>query len=341
MGQTGTGKTHTLSGVLESLARDLSGSGVDVSLEFFEIYGNKCCDLLAGRKAIFLRADSEGRVNVRGQQTLGFPGAVGLAEAIAAALQVRAFEATERNAASSRSHAVCTLRIGNNGGVLRLVDLAGSERNYETTQMLARQHRESALINTSLMILKECFRAHAALQRGEKVRMPFRGSQLTQVMRECFTDVQHSTVVIATISPTADDVIHTNNTLKYATMLAKSLADEASHIEQDLPVLQKGKGAFKDVNVIDWTPADVIAWLQEVEGGRFSHVVVPSELNGRALLETSPQGLADLFEGEMRRARVDEEGEAWNITAGRRGAAIGRAIFAAARRAAMSEVGFN
>ena len=47
-------------------------------------------------------------------------------------------------------------------GRLALVDLAGSERNYETSRMRASQHKESGDINTSLMALKDCFRAHAA-----------------------------------------------------------------------------------------------------------------------------------------------------------------------------------
>lgn len=47
-------------------------------------------------------------------------------------------------------------------GRLALVDLAGSERNYETLKMSAAQHKESGDINTSLMALKDCFRAHAA-----------------------------------------------------------------------------------------------------------------------------------------------------------------------------------
>jgi len=338
MGQTGTGKTHTMSGVVECLARDLASSGANVSLEFFEIYGKKCCDLLRDGKEVFLRTDADGCVHVRGQRVVKLPGAVGLAEAIAAALRARAFEETERNAASSRSHAVCTLRLGDGGGVLRLVDLAGSERNFETTKMTALQHRESALINSSLMTLKECFRAHAAQQNGEQMRMPFRGSQLTQVLRDCFVDVSHSTAVIATVSPTADDVIHTINTLNHATMLAKPLADLASQCSRDLPLLQKGTGTFKDIRVMKWSNADVLAWLQEVENGRFAHIVVPRTLTGKTLLETSPQGLADLFDGELRRARVGEEGEAWNIRAERVGGALGRAIFAAARRAAMSEV---
>ena len=43
----------------------------------------------------------------------------------------------------------------------RLVDLAGSERNFETQLMSSAQHRESANINASLMVLKNCLRVIA------------------------------------------------------------------------------------------------------------------------------------------------------------------------------------
>lgn len=83
-------------------------------------------------------------------------------------LSLRRQEATERNPMSSRSHAVCELRVHRHGdtverslnqardthGCLRIVDLAGSERNYETQKMTAAMHRESATINTELMALK-------------------------------------------------------------------------------------------------------------------------------------------------------------------------------------------
>ena len=50
-GQTGTGKTYTLMGALERVARDL-GDDVHVAVEFFEIHGGgrgvcKLCDPLA------------------------------------------------------------------------------------------------------------------------------------------------------------------------------------------------------------------------------------------------------------------------------------------------------
>jgi len=336
MGQTGTGKTHTICGVVDCLVRDLAAAHRDLSAEFFEIHGKKCCDLFADRKEIHLRSCAGGKVHVRGQQTLHFDGSAGLSDAIAAALRLRASEKTERNEASSRSHAVCTLRLGGEGGVLRLVDLAGSERNFETTKMTSQQHRDSAEINFSLMVLKDCFRAHAALQRGEPALLPFRRSQLTRVLRDCFVDPAHATVVIATVSPTAADVIHTVNTLNHATMLAKNLADQASFCCVDIPLHLKGSGSFTTIPVQNWSAKDVHDWLQEVEDGRFAHVVVPPTLTGTVLLATSAQGLSDLFDGALRRARVDQEGEAWNIAVEDVGLDVGREIFAAARRAALA-----
>mmetsp|Transcript_12640 Transcript_12640/g.20932 ORF Transcript_12640/g.20932 Transcript_12640/m.20932 type:complete len:566 (-) Transcript_12640:163-1860(-) len=344
MGQTGTGKTHTISGVAECLSADLLALDLVIEVEFFEIYGKKCLDLLAERREIFLRSDADGRVHVRGQHVAKLERGQGLKNLLDEAMQLRASETTERNSASSRSHAICTIRLLGGletdgtlaNGMIRLVDLAGSERNFETTKMTAAQHRESAEINASLMVLKECFRAHAACQRGEKVQMPFRSSRLTRVLQECFTEPTHKTVVIATVSPSASDVIHTVNTMMHATMLAKPLADVESKVTVDIPLHLAGSGIFKDTPVLDWTEKEVQAWLLEAENGRFAHVVVPPNLNGKRLLSTSPQGLAELFDGALRAARADQEGEAWTVHA-EGGGRIGRQIFAAARRAALAQ----
>jgi len=114
------------------------------------------------------------------------------------ALTLRSSEVTERNPVSSRSHAICVIKLlgppknnthHNNSpdistdmasdksgirsvdsktsiddsgyyGKITLVDLAGSERNNDTQKMTPVQHRESADINFALMALKDCFRAY-------------------------------------------------------------------------------------------------------------------------------------------------------------------------------------
>mmetsp|Transcript_61202 Transcript_61202/g.171184 ORF Transcript_61202/g.171184 Transcript_61202/m.171184 type:complete len:588 (-) Transcript_61202:48-1811(-) len=365
MGQTGTGKTYTLRGVGECLAREVRGH--DVEVEFLELYGRKCLDLLDQRKRVDVRVDGAGLVRICGHRRVHLPHGGGLEEVLDAALQLRASEATERNVASSRSHAMCVLHLRSKDGGpqarLRLLDLAGSERNYETTAMTAQQHRESADINSSLMVLKNCFRAHAARQRGEGAKMPFRESRLTMLLRDCFEDRAHRFVVVATVSPAATDVIHTINTLRHASMLAAPLAALAAEVEVDLPLhFGGGSAILRQKAVIDWTPEDVLQWLSEAEGGQFAHLVVPPNLDGRRLLTTSPQGLAELFEGTLRRARGANEGEAWNVQAaiggmynedrgdmaveGAGDAAprelhigdnFGRELFAAARRAALAQ----
>ncbi|CAK0807928.1 unnamed protein product, partial [Prorocentrum cordatum] len=334
MGQTGTGKTHTMCGVADCLVRDLRGRGVCV--EFIEIYGRRCLDLLADRAEVLLRTDQEDRVCVSGQRRVELPDGSGLAEVLRAALALRACERTERNEASSRSHAVCTLTLAG-AGALRLVDLAGSERNFETTMMTAQQHRDSAEINSSLMALKDCFRAHAALQRGDRAVLPFRRSRLTRVLRTCFVDVAHRTVVVGTVSPAAVDVIHTANTLKHLAMLSKPLADAASEVTVSVPLGTGAKAAPGGARVAEWSHADVLAWLSEAENGRFAHVVVPPGLDGARLLAAGEAGLAELFEGAMRRGRGENEGEAWTVSAHRAGRRLGRAIFAAARREVAAE----
>lgn len=332
-GQTGTGKTYTLGGVAEALAQDLLGT--DVEMDFFEVCGDKCHDLLADRAEVHLRVDASGKVHLRGQRTLCLEKAQGLLESLSTALSLRSSEETERNPLSSRSHAICVLRFC--GGELRLVDLAGSERNYETTQMTAQQHRESAKINKSLMALKDCFRARAAEQRGEKVRQPFRASRLTQVLKECFVEVSHRTVIIATVSPAATDVIHTVNTLRHVTLLAKPLEEISSEVTVDMPIKDLGTELF-NVPVQEWTPDQVILWLSEAESGRFSYLVVPPGTNGKMLLNMSPQGFTELFEGTLKESRKEEEGRAWNLQAGRgRKEWVGKALFQAIRRVAMTQ----
>jgi hypothetical protein len=115
-----------------------------------------------------------------------------------AAFKLRSSEVTERNPVSSRSHAICVVKLltasvepdeansldrprlpetggsregDENGyfGKIALVDLAGSERNYETVKMTAAMHRESADINFALMALKDCFRAYHAQCVGSKM----------------------------------------------------------------------------------------------------------------------------------------------------------------------------
>ena len=64
-------------------------------------------------------------------------------------------ESTDANDTSSRSHALCLVRLSN-GGKLVLVDCAGSERRKDSMYHTKERQVEGAQINASLHALKEC-----------------------------------------------------------------------------------------------------------------------------------------------------------------------------------------
>ena len=70
---------------------------------------------------------------------------------------------------------------------------------------------DGAEINKSLLALKECIRA----LDQEKKHTPFRGSKLTQVLKDSLTG-KCKTIMIANISPTLCNCEHSLNTLRYA-----------------------------------------------------------------------------------------------------------------------------
>lgn len=242
-GQTGTGKTYTASGVLERLAAELflEDGTASASVLCYEIAGKRggkeaVFDLLAERKPVKCLTSESGQVHVCGARAVQCSSTEQFRSTVADALAWRSSESTERNDASSRSHAIIEIQVGFpgkpelSGGVLRVVDLAGSERNFET-QMHTRQMAErGGHINYSLLMLKECARImHLNRQRLEEggakpQHVPFRSSRLTHLLRCCFEDDTHRTAVVATLSPSPVDVEHSLNTLQHVCMMRASRA---------------------------------------------------------------------------------------------------------------------
>lgn len=137
--------------------------------------------------------------------------------------QSRSTGSTGANEESSRSHAILQLVVkkaqeGKEGkeisrvvGKISFIDLAGSERGADTTDNDRQTRMEGAEINKSLLALKECIRA----LDNEQNHIPFRGSKLTEVLRDSFVG-DSRTVMISCISPNAGSCEHTLNTLRYA-----------------------------------------------------------------------------------------------------------------------------
>jgi kinesin family protein 2/24 len=249
-GQTGSGKTHTMSACYEQTARDLAAgcetNGLSMRVSFYDIYGGKCYDLLSDRAPCQALEDARGRTKIVGLREVTALDATEVLSLVERGMRCRKTSRTDGNATSSRSHAVFQVtlksKLPGEEGVKRmpsrlaLVDLAGSERGADRGKLVdQRIRREGAEINKSLLALKECIRALSvgcgvnggkdggALAAepsfvGEQ-RVPFRGSKLTQVLRDAFIGKNSKTVLLAHVSPGHGHAEHTLNTLRYAIRL--------------------------------------------------------------------------------------------------------------------------
>lgn len=224
-GQTGSGKTHTMIGsdkerglyllaVSDLFKRLLPTQRLSAS--FYEIYCNSLFDLLNGRAPVVLREGGDRRVNICGLTWHPVDSVESLVEMVTAGMEQRRTGSTSANEQSSRSHAILSIRISRTEssdfqGVMNFVDLAGSERAADTATNDKQTRLEGAEINKSLLALKECIRA---LDERRK-HVPFRGSRLTEVLRDSFTG-NSKTVMITNVSPSSINFDHTANALRYA-----------------------------------------------------------------------------------------------------------------------------
>ena len=130
--------------------------------------------------------------------------------------------ATLMNADSSRSHSIFTINVemceqGDDGeehfrvGKLNLVDLAGSERQSKTGASGDRL-KEATKINLSLSALGNVI---SALVDGKSKHIPYRDSKLTRLLQDSLGG-NTKTLMIAAVSPAADNYDETLSTLRYA-----------------------------------------------------------------------------------------------------------------------------
>ena len=253
-GQTGSGKTFTMMGanpanpnsvtrnaglyvlaardVFEHLATGKYDPGLVVKVSCFEIYGGKLFDLLNERQPVKCLEDGHGKVQIRGIKEHEISSVVELLGLMAQAHELRSTGSTGANLESSRSHQVLQITVGaadvsvprgrygqpaksqSKGpkGKLSFIDLAGSERGADTSNNSKQTRMEGAEINTSLLALKEVIRSRE-LKLGHT---PFRGSKLTQVLKDSFIGENTRTCMIACVSPSHSNCEHTLNTLRYA-----------------------------------------------------------------------------------------------------------------------------
>jgi len=208
----------------------------------------------------------------------------------------RATSATDANAVSSRSHAVCILRLLQCEGQLMLVDCAGTERRKDSMYHSKERQQEGAEINASLHALKECIRHFATQQRVPG--HAYRASSLTKVLAEAFRGKETSLAVVCTASPCATDTEHTISTLR----MGAALAGRSEHEQKQGVELQKKR---RVAHPKQWTPEQVSEWLCGLNGGQFRDAAeaLPSSCTGQMLVRLTENRCVQLCSGNERKGR--------------------------------------
>ena len=246
-GQTGTGKTYTMSGdmtdtlgllsdaagiiprALYSLFGKLEANETEntVKISFIELYNEDLRDLLASDDSTKLKlyeADQkkgQGATFVQGMEESYIRSAQEGVRLLQEGSHKRQVAATKCNDLSSRSHTVFTItvytkRTGETdeewvvSGKLNLVDLAGSE-NIQRSGAENKRAAEAGLINKSLLTLGRVI--NALVDKGPHI--PYRESKLTRLLQDSLGG-RTKTCIIATISPARSNLEETISTLDYA-----------------------------------------------------------------------------------------------------------------------------
>lgn len=181
------------------------------------------------------------------------------------AASFRRTESTLKNDTSSRSHAICRIRIADpedsidEDGLMYLVDLAGSEAARDRAQHDPDRMRESRQINASLSVLKDCIKLRAEADQAtaagtkKKPYVPFRQSTLTRVLKHIFDPAgkrRCRTITIACVNPSLLDLAAGRNTLRYAEMLRVLLPKGAST-------------QYDPASPMTWTNSQLRTWIQQ------------------------------------------------------------------------------
>ncbi|CAH2001130.1 unnamed protein product [Acanthoscelides obtectus] len=235
-GQTSSGKTHTMEGVLGDpqkqgiiprIVNDIFNHiyAMEENLEFhikvsyFEIYMDKIRDLLDVSKVNLSVHEDKNRVPyVKGATERFVSSPEEVFEAIEEGKSNRHIAVTNMNEHSSRSHSVFLINVKQENlenqkklsGKLYLVDLAGSEK-VSKTGAEGTVLDEAKNINKSLSALGNVI---SALADGNKSHIPYRDSKLTRILQESLGGNARTTIVIC-CSPASFNEAETKSTLEF------------------------------------------------------------------------------------------------------------------------------
>ena len=279
-GQTGTGKTFTISGVVkdpklkgimprtfDNIFQQIQSDTVKqylVRVSYLEIYNEEIRDLMSKKPVKLDLRDKDTGVYVKDLSTFVVKTPADMLKVFEEGTLQRHVGATNMNEHSSRSHSVFTITVESSEmdaegephikvGKLNIVDLAGSERQ-DKTGATGDRLKEASKINLSLSTLCHVI---SSLTDPKCTYVPYRDSRLTRILQDSLGG-NTKTVMIANIGPADYNSEETISTLRYASRakqiqnkprinedpkdaMIREFYDEITNLRAQLAALSGGK----------------------------------------------------------------------------------------------------
>ncbi|EFJ28839.1 hypothetical protein SELMODRAFT_92509, partial [Selaginella moellendorffii] len=247
-GQTGAGKTYTLSdmvfddvgsfhstGIIPRSAADIyiraerdKDHEYRISMSYIQIYMEMIQDLLRPENSnLSIRETEAGGIFVAGIEEVQVKSIEDVMKLLMIGDRNRRFAFTRLNAHSSRSHTIAMLTVEKKApgisekvlvGKLFLVDLAGSERLKKSGSEGLRAS-EAMSVNMSLTALGKCISARAD---PSVLHVPFRDSKLTRLLQESLGG-NAKTSLIVNIAPCSEYLQETLSSLQFGARVSVAM----------------------------------------------------------------------------------------------------------------------
>lgn len=274
-GQTGAGKTYTMSGGSQNykfrgvIPRAISQLFAEmqnkpefsyvVNASYSEIYNELIYDLLADVPPseqtgnIMIQDDPKYGIIVKGLSLVTCMNEEEALNQLFEGETSRTIAEHKLNKSSTRSHCVYTLHVECRSRVessekvvhskLNLVDLAGSERTKKTGSE-GLTLTEANFINKSLSYMEQVV---IALSEKNRDHIPYRQSKLTYMLKDSLGG-NSKTVMIANIWPEPDHMEETISTLRFATRMMRVSNEATINVELDpSQLVERYKREIKDL----------------------------------------------------------------------------------------------
>lgn len=263
-GQTGAGKTFTMSGspqnykyrgviprAVSQVFQEIGGlfeQNVTVRVSYVEIYNELMFDLLSDVPTheqsgnISIQEDPNGQIRMKGLSMQVCPNEEEALNMLFEGDTNRTISEHRLNKQSSRSHCIFTIHIESKSRVdsnekvivskLHLVDLAGSERTKKTNSE-GITLKEAQFINKSLSFLEQV--VVAVTDKGRS-HVPYRQSKMTNILKDSIGG-NCKTLMIANVWPEPTNIEESISTFKFASRMMKVSNSAVVNQHQDPSML--------------------------------------------------------------------------------------------------------